>query len=241
MAIEISSKIKEVRIQKADVGVSDVVNVPDVDPLYTRIDARPEGRLEAVSDKIVYNTQQGKCKVYVITSFMPVSGIIDGNAVTIERPIEFFIPSGQLSTEYQWITATMRSLSLAARGGYITRALQDLRKVAWDKGPVRCGKNEYGKPLYHDSEVAAFAWSIQQILHQRGFLEADGEQRPIADILEDRQLKVVEEVTPAEVEAPPAVATERPSVGDCPDCDGPLQLLDGCPTCVEGCGWSKCG
>ncbi|BBI58926.1 hypothetical protein HSBAA_02320 [Vreelandella sulfidaeris] len=49
------------------------------------------------------------------------------------------------------------------------QAVADLRKVAWDKGLVRCGMNRWNKPMFHDSEVAAIAWSIQQILYRRGF------------------------------------------------------------------------
>ncbi|MEX3909751.1 ribonucleoside-diphosphate reductase, adenosylcobalamin-dependent, partial [Paraburkholderia sp. BR14319] len=33
-------------------------------------------------------------------------------------------------------------------------------------------------PLWHDSEVAAIAYAIQQILHRRGFLDAEGRQVP---------------------------------------------------------------
>ncbi|NWN81907.1 MAG: ribonucleoside-diphosphate reductase, partial [Halomonas sp.] len=30
-------------------------------------------------------------------------------------------------------------------------------------------------------------------------------------------------------------------VGHCPECNGELVMMDGCPTCYSGCGWSKCG
>src|SRR5690625_5876809 len=114
---------------------------------------------------------------------MPVQGVLNGKRVIIERPVEFFFPSGQLSSEHQWITATMRSLSLAARGGYVTQAVADLRKVAWDKGLVRCGMNRWEKPMFHDSEVAAIAWSIQQILYRRVFLDQDGNEVPVAELM----------------------------------------------------------
>jgi ribonucleoside-diphosphate reductase alpha chain len=76
----------------------------------------------------------------------------------------------------------MRSLSLAARGGFVARNLQDLRKVSWDRGQVRLGDVQrldgHRSPLWHDSEVAALAYAIQQILHRRGFLDAEGNQVP---------------------------------------------------------------
>jgi ribonucleoside-diphosphate reductase alpha chain len=152
------------------------------DPLRVAIDHRPKGELPAVIEKIEYITQAGKVSLYVAVSFMEVTGMVGGEPVTIERPIEFFIPVGQRDQSQQWITATMRSLSLAARGGFVARALQDMRKVSWDRGQVRMGVTERLDgtriPLWHDSEVAAIAYAIQQILHRRGFLDADGNQVP---------------------------------------------------------------
>ena len=67
-----------------------------------------------------------------MVSFLPLP---DGR----ERAIEFFMPVGQSGESQQWITSSMRLLSLAARGGFLDRALADMRKVAWDRGPVRLG------------------------------------------------------------------------------------------------------
>ncbi len=268
MTKSINSKIVGVKVKKAGEEVPEktveVILPADVNPLLVRVENRPEGTLEAVSEKISYNTSDGKKKVYVLVSFIQVDGVIDGKPVTIERPIEFFFPIGQISSEHQWITATMRNLSLAARGGYVSQALDDLRKVTWDKGPVRCGLNEWGKPNYHDSEVAAIAWSIQQVLYNRGFLDMDGNQVPakvLARNFKQRQLgfKPTEasedpeqalipegdsELVDVSAEAFGAdsvgAARVKKGVGDCPKCSCTLQLMDGCPTCVEGCGWSKC-
>ena len=184
-----------------------------------------------------------------------------GRRVVIERPVEFFFPSGQLSSEHQWITATMRNLSLAARGGYVTQAVADLRKVAWDKGLVRCGMSRWNKPMFHDSEVAAIAWSIQQILYRRGFLDQDGNQVPVETLVERyaHRMQHGHAWQPEEAEAAaleqgavePIGGSDAPvkkpegsgpvSVGNCPECRGELIMMDGCPTCYAGCGWSKCG
>lgn len=230
MTKEIKQKIIGVHV-KSELQTSEPTPavLPDVDPLTVRIDRRPNGSLDAVSEKIEYSTSEGKKKVYVLISFLPVKGVVNGKALLVERPIEIFYPVGQ----DQWIAATMRSLSLAARGGYLIQALQDLRKVVWDKGPVRCGKNAYGKPQYHDSEVAALAWSIQQILHRRGFLDEDGNVSVEATQTPEPEVKPGPE--------PVRTAGVNKSVGDCPDCGGDMTLMDGCPTCVEGCGYSKCG
>jgi len=154
----------------------------DLDPLRVVIDHRPKGELPAIIEKIEYLTQMGKKSLYLAVSFVEITGRIGGEEVTIERPIEFFIPVGQRDESQQWITATMRSLSLAARGGFVARNLQDMRKVSWDRGQVRFGDvvrlDGHRSPRWHDSEVAALSYAIQQILHRRGFLDAEGNQVP---------------------------------------------------------------
>jgi ribonucleoside-diphosphate reductase alpha chain len=160
----------------------DSLSEADQDPLRIAIDHRPKGELPAIIEKVEYLTQAGKKSLYVAVSFMEVTGRLAGQDVTIERPIDFFIPVGQRDESQQWITAQMRSLSLAARGGFVARNLQDLRKVSWDRGQVRLGDVQrldgHRSPLWHDSEVAALAYAIQQILHRRGFLDAEGNQVP---------------------------------------------------------------
>ncbi|KPQ18795.1 MULTISPECIES: ribonucleoside-diphosphate reductase [unclassified Halomonas] len=260
MTVEITSKIVGYRIKQQEQAVP-VRELPEEDPLTVRIPSRPEGTLEAVSEKISYVGAEGRKKVYLLVSFMPVEGVVGGKRVVIERPVEFFFPSGQLSSEHQWITATMRSLSLAARGGYVTQAVADLRKVAWDKGLVRCGMNRWNKPMFHDSEVAAIAWSIQQILYRRGFLDQDGNQVPVENLVERyaHRMQHGHAWQPPVDEAPEEAASSAvepigkgnastntkgsgpATVGHCPECRGELIMMDGCPTCYAGCGWSKCG
>jgi ribonucleoside-diphosphate reductase alpha chain len=139
-----------------------------LDPMRTVIESRPKGVLPAAAEKIEYWTQEGQKRLYIVVSFIPVQG---SDNKMIERAIEFFMPVGQNGESQQWITASMRLLSLAARGGFLDRALGDLRKVAWDRGPVRLGtyEKEDGTriPLWHDSEVAAIAYAIQNIIKER--------------------------------------------------------------------------
>ncbi|WP_227370069.1 ribonucleoside-diphosphate reductase [Halomonas sp. M20] len=258
MAVEIKSKIVGYRVKQPQAeskaglqtGLQAELPLSEEDPLTLRIPSRPEGTLEAVSEKISYVGAEGRKKVYVLVAFMPVEGVLNGKQVVIERPVEFFFPSGQLSSEHQWITATMRSLSLAARGGYVTQALADLRKVAWDKGLVRCGMNRWNKPMFHDSEVAAIAWSLQQILHRRGFVDADGIQVPVDELARVHAQRLmngqpwqppVEEKDEAPAATQSGSGAGAPVVGHCPECRGELIMMDGCPTCYAGCGWSKCG
>lgn len=184
-----------------------------VDPMRTMIESRPKGQLPGVVEKVEYWTQQGRQTLYIVVSFLPID---DGR----ERAIEFFMPVGQSGESQQWITSSMRLLSLAARGGFLERALADMRKVAWDRGPVRLGT--YAKadgtavPLWHDSEVAAIAYAIQNIIARR-----KGE--PVAAL-----------ATPDATAA--AVSTSTMAGAKCPECGAHAMIRkDGCEFCTS-CG-----
>ena len=147
-----------------------------IDPMRTVIEKRPKGSLPAVAEKIDYVTQDGQQTLYLVVSFIPITDPDTGD--TVERAIEFFMPVGQSEQSQQWITASMRLLSLAARGGFLERALSDMRKVVWDRGPVRLGtliKPDGSEvPRWHDSEVAAIAYAIQRIIDRRRGLVTEG-------------------------------------------------------------------
>lgn len=182
------------------------------------IERRPEGPLNAVVDKIEYFTHDGIRRLYLVVSFMVVDGV--------ERPIEFFMPVGQTGESQQWITATMRSLSLAARGGFLDKALADLRKVAWDRGPVRYGtrmRDDGSRiPLWHDSEVALLAYAIQSIIANRG-------------LPQPAPSTAATPVSPPENNA--SVTGQK-----CPDCGAHAMIKkDGCQFCTA-CGFvGSCG
>ena len=148
----------------------------DLDPLTVKFKSRPAGDLNAITRKMVYYTLEGEKKIYLSVSFMAVDGVHNGEAITIERPIEFFVPAGQQDDSQQWVAATMRLLSQIARSGAsVADALADLREVVWDKGLVRYGQID--RPdgskgtRHHESEVAALAYALQEMLQERGFLD----------------------------------------------------------------------
>ncbi len=147
-----------------------------VDPMRTVIESRPKGALPAVADKIEYWTQEGHQTLYLLVSFMPVP-TADGSG-TVERAIEFFMPVGQSGESQQWVSSSMRLLSLAARGGFLERALRDMRKVVWDRGPVRMGTHQKADgthvPMWHDSVVAAIAYAVQTLIAQRASVTSAG-------------------------------------------------------------------
>ena len=194
-----------------------------VDPMRSVIESRPKGALSAVAEKIEYWTQEGRKHLYLVVSFLPVAPTEGGP--TVERAIEFFMPVGQSGESQQWMTSSMRLLSLAARGGFLQRALADMRKVAWDRGPVRLGTLARADgaqiPLWHDSEVAAIAYAIQNIIAQRQGLAAA-----------------------APPSAPSSAQGHAPTMAGkkCQECGAHAVVKrDGCEHC-SACGWlGSCG
>jgi ribonucleoside-diphosphate reductase alpha chain len=172
----LGSVLEVVKTNEGNVGASQEAHENETLPISRKvIEKRPNGELPAVAEKITYWTQDGKKTLYLIISFMAVEGIISGEKILEERAIEFFMPVGQSGESQQWITSSMRLLSLAARGGFLSRALSDMRKVVWDRGPVRLGMKQKldgaEVPMWHDSEVAAIAYAIEKILQRREISE----------------------------------------------------------------------
>ena len=190
------------------------------DPMRSVIESRPKGALSAVAEKVEYWTQEGRKTFYLVVSFLPMPH----GAGTVERAIEFFMPVGQSGESQQWMTSSMRLLSLAARGGFLERALADMRKVAWDRGPVRLGSFTRSDgaqlPLWHDSEVAAIAYAIQNIMAQRNEGAAPNGVS-----------------APATGHAPPTMAGKK-----CQECGAHAVIRkDGCDYCTQ-CGYlGSCG
>ena len=203
---------------------------PPVDPMRTVIESRPRGGLSAVAEKLEYWTQEGHKTLYLIVSFLPVpTGVgSSGKGGTVDRAIEFFMPVGQSGESQQWITSSMRMLSLAARGGFLERALSDMRKVAWDRGPVRLGQHRKDDgtlvPMWHDSEVAAMAYAIQNILARR---MADPVQQQLP----------LDEPAPSPGAVPQAMAGKK-----CGECGAHAVIRkDGCDYCTQCGHLGSCG
>ena len=212
----------------------DSESLADVDPYRSVVDRRPHGELPAVAEKINYWTQDGLKTLYLIISFLPVEGVVKGQAVQVERAIEFFMPVGQNGESQQWITSSMRLLSLAARGGFLARALQDMRKVAWDRGPVRLGslRKDSGVevPMWHDSEVAAVAYAIEQILERR--------QSSFALVGAEKNVKHVDPIATDQQGALHHLMAGK----KCPECGAhALIKKDGCEYCTSCGHLGTCG
>ena len=223
------------------------------DKAYTAsavVEKRPKGGLPAVVEKVEYWTHEGHKTLYLVVSFLPMP-TAPGQTPT-ERAIEFFMPVGQNGESQQWVTASMRLLSLAARGGFLDRALNDMRKVAWDRGPVRLGT--YTKadgttvPQWHDSEVAAIACAIQHIIarRQRDLAASTGTAAPYPTTL----ATTAATADTASLEARPDAAIPPPTghglvpmAGKkCPEC-GAMAMIrkDGCDACTECGHLGACG
>ena len=164
--------------------------------------------------------------MYLLVSFLPVPAA--NGAGTVDRAIEFFMPVGQSGESQQWITSSMRMLSLAARGGFLERALSDMRKVAWDRGPVRLGTYEKldgtRVPLWHDSEVAAIAYAVQNIITRRA-------SQPAAHAAPEVEQQATSALSP------PVMAGKK-----CGECGAHAVIRkDGCDYCTQCGHLGTCG
>ena len=207
-----------------------------VDPMRTVIESRPKGALSAVAEKVEYWTQEGKKRLYLVVSFLPVPNA-EGTG-TVDRAIEFFMPVGQSSESQQWMTSSMRLLSLAARGGFLARALSDMRKVAWDRGPVRLGTHQKADgtqvPMWHESEVAAVAYAIQHILERRAKLRAPS---ALAGAVHAQEVQAQAQAQSHEPSTPPVMAGKK-----CPECGAHAVIRkDGCDYCTQCGHLGTCG
>lgn len=220
--------------------------IADIDPLKVQFDGRPVGDLQSVTSKVQYVTFEGKKTIYLTVSFRETEGRLGGKRVVVERPFEFFMPAGQKNDGQQWISASMRLLSMAARsGGSVAKALADMREVVWDKGTVRCGTFQKADgsevPLHHESEAAAVGYALQRILIKRGFLDASGNQVPVHVLATANSLFC--EIEEATVEGTSNDVYLPLATGDkCGDCGAyAVQKIDGCKRCVQ-CNWiGTCG
>ncbi|OYU46841.1 MAG: hypothetical protein CFE44_00005 [Burkholderiales bacterium PBB4] len=215
------------------------VVAPVLDPMRTVIERRPKGALSAVAEKVDYWTQEGHKTVYLLVSFLPVP-VADGVG-TADRAIEFFMPVGQNGESQQWITSSMRLLSLAARGGFLERALSDMRKVAWDRGPVRLGTHQKADgtvvPMWHDSEVAAVAFAIQNIQAQRNQTPTHNFNRRTTDQPADAEALLPRQEVALAAAPMPVMAGKK-----CGECGAHAVIRkDGCDYCTQ-CGHTgSCG
>lgn len=222
--------------------------VYDCDPLRAVVEKRPVGRLPACNEKVEYYTVEGRKVIHLSISFMPVTGRINGEEVTIVRPIEVFAMAADDVEEPQWIASNMMLLSQAARNGTLARALKYMQKAKWDKGPVRCGyktKLNGGVQVQtHPSDAAAVGYALERILVEEcGFLDADGNEVPARVLAKRPQSWGFTAWRPSDNKKVDISSMPVHMHGKkCPDCGAhALVKRDGCHVC-DACGYvGSCG
>ena len=118
--------------------------------------------------------------------------------------------------------------------------LEDLRKVTWDRGPVRLGTYQKADgtrvPRWHDSEVAAIGYAIEDLIARRaqaaqGSLFAEGDL-PTAEATQTQAAGDEDHVF-----TPGTMAGKK-----CTECGARAMIRkDGCDYCTQ-CGFvGSCG
>ena len=223
---------------------------PDIDPASIVVESRGDVCMASMTSRIRYFAEGGDRTYYVTVSFDKVYGRIGGKTVSIERALEVFVVGGQGHIPQEWVTVFARQLSLNARSGLIAKALQDARQVRSDRGRIRFGTYQKSDgtsvPRYHDSEVAAIAYEIQQILIKRGLLDMDGNQIPSRALLRLNGLgetDALDSLGPApelELTAPSRVGVIHGST--CSSCGANAKIRkDGCDFCTNCGEVGSCG
>ena len=154
---------------------------PDYDPLTSIIEIRKPGALNSITKKIEYVGCNGKNTLYTTVSFETLKGYKDSKEFTVERPIEIFIVGGfDDIVPGEWVDSTARNYSILARTNFnmFARCLKANRNIRSDKGAIRSGKLEKSDgtlvPMFHDSINAVIAFSIQEILIEKGLIDKLG-------------------------------------------------------------------
>jgi ribonucleotide reductase alpha subunit/predicted RNA-binding Zn-ribbon protein involved in translation (DUF1610 family) len=202
-----------------------VAGTLDENLLRKPIGKRQPGDLPSITSQNIYEVNYEVCKLYLTISLHPVTGWVNNKEVTIMRPMEFFVPQSQLDASAQWVTGTMRTLSLLARaGGDVAKALRDYRKLSWTSGPVRCGTitkaDGRSAPRFHSSDIAAVGYMLQQMLQRAGFLDEDGNEIGQDTLIAKADSDVVLGLqAPEAPQATPTISASRPqSPHPCPAC-----------------------
>lgn len=216
--------------------------LPDIDPLKVMIEKRQDGEVGSRSSKIRYSGPSGDQSLFVTVSFTQVAGVVDGKACEVERALEVFVAASPDGVPMEWVAVYARNLSLLARSGLLAKALKDNRSVRSDKGRVRYGwyeKEDGSKvPRFHDSEVACIAFAVQEILANRGLIDAAGNQVP-AKVLVKRQAEKSGPVVVAELpktELTKVISTQAATGKKCSECGAHAVIKkDGCEFCTN-CG-----
>ena len=226
-----------------------VTGTLDENLLRKPIGKRQPGDLPSITSQNIYEVNYEVCKLYLTISLHPVTGWVNNKEVTIMRPMEFFVPQSQLDASAQWVTGTMRTLSLLARaGGDVAKALRDYRKLSWTSGPVRCGTITKADgsiaPRFHSSDIAAVGYMLQQMLQRAGFLDEDGNEIGQETLIAKADSDVVLSLqAPEAPQATPTTSASRPqSPHPCPACGAhEWHRRNGCFQC-DNCGHEgSCG
>ena len=215
----------------------------DIDLRDVVIGSLGEGDLPAIKTKKIMTVNFEDQNIHIAVSFLNMKGTYHGREVEIMRPVEFFVPQSQIDESPQWVTSTMRTLSLLARQGMaFARALADNRNIRWDKGNVRCGtltKSDGSVvPRFHASDVAAISWVIQDLLIRAGYLDESGRVKSMAQLIKVIGASDAPKVESA-VQETKAVVTDRKIIPGktCQECGADAVIkVDGCQKCTS-CGW----
>ena len=217
-------------------------------------ESREDGKLPGFTIKGRFHTQEGEQKFLVIINILTIERNTRFGKVIIRRPVEFVLKANFAIRSPAW-EATMRLMSLSARSGVpLPKIVENVRENAWNNGAVRFGtrlKDGRQIPLWHDSDIAALGYAIEEGLKDEGFLTDEGKlatnfilEKSDSDIQDNSQHKPKTSLDVIKGDAGKVIDNEKkPMAGSkCPECGANAVVKrDGCKIC-DNCGaLGSCG
>lgn len=154
-------------------------------------------------------------------------------------PFELFFNTKN-PNHIEWTSALTLTISIAFRTAIETRSslsgLISNLKETFGTGGSYLSKVP-AKPKFVNGLVAEIGLVIEEFNNECLVWNAHSENHDVWETEVETAERLFEEAygfTPSE-------PTKSKITNPCPECGEQLSLLDGCSTCVQGCGYSKCG
>lgn len=165
--------------------------------MHNRIDDCPHGSGSAIRFYQKVHTHEDHISVLGHVAYQKVE-IFDwqtGFQFTFRRPYEVAITSSGSTSD--WCNFAGRNWSMLARSDVkdLIKALHSTKNVRNDNGSIRFGTQDSGKPRFHRSEAAVFAYIVNRSLVDKGIFSKDytlatAEEVIYAEILEYERRRV---------------------------------------------------
>ena len=156
-------------------------------------------------------------------------------------PYEIFFNTKEV-TQIEWLNALTLTLSIAFRTAIetntsLTSIVENLKETFGTQSSYL--SKVPSKPKFVNGLVAEIGLVIEEFNNE--CLAWNYENYEFQGETAKGAYEALEELDKLAYKEAKERTEQTKVINPCPECGEQLSLLDGCLTCVEGCGWSKCG